>query len=284
MHRHYWKDSDLELIGSGRAFEETAFVLPRQRLAIDGGWGRSEVFAQPNLFLSHLHMDHALGLPRYVVNRHKMGDGSCRVIVPAPVLTEAKAIVRAWQQAEKRSDGIEWIGVEPGDVVNLDGPWRIKAVGARHNIPCAGFILQKRGSRVREQFAHLESSEIGRLVREGRDPVIHSWDPVFAYSGDTDAGIFDEHPELFDVPVLLLECTFVESFHEDPINARGHIHWGDLCKLAPEFRNKCLMLTHFSRRYRPDQLWETLNSGVPDVLREKLCPLIYVSGSEDRGD
>ena len=284
MHQLYWKNWDLELIGSGRAFEETAFVLPRQGLALDGGWGRSAVFAQPNLFVSHLHMDHALGLPRYVVNRQKMGDGSCRIFVPATALEDAQGIVAAWQRAERREDKIDWVPVAAGTETVLEANWQLVGIDTAHTIPSAGCILKRKLTRVRDEFADLPSQEIGHLVREGKEPVITAWVPVFAYVGDSGPQVFERHPELFDVRVLVTECTFIDAFHEESGETYGHSKWEDLCAIAERFKNDAIVLSHFSKRYRPEQIWQHLNDTAPECLRAKLRPLIAVGGSDDRGD
>lgn len=284
MHRLFFKEWDLELIGSGRAFEETAYALPRQRLALDGGWGRSIIFAQPNLFVSHLHMDHALGLARYVVNRQKMGDGACRIMVPAKALAEAQGIVAAWQRAEGRRDPIDWVAIGDGSSVQLENNWSLEGFETPHTIPSVGFVLKRRMTRVKSEFADLPSQEIGRLVREGKEPVVTAHVPVFAYCGDTAAGVFDRKPFLYDVRVLLTECTFIGAFHESLAEKYGHTQWEELLERADRFKNDALVLTHFSKRYHPEQIWEHLNQTAPAGLRRILRPLINVSGTDDRSD
>lgn len=287
MHRLVWPASDLELVGSGQAFEETAFALPRQGLAIDGGWGRSVIFAQPTLFLSHLHLDHALGLPRYVVNRQKMGDGRCRILVPAAALASAGEIVDAFQRAEGRSDPVDWVGLEPGVPVPLEGAWRLRPLAAIHGIPAMGFVLEQRLRRLRSGFEDLDPVEVGRRVRAGEDLVDERWEPWFAYTGDTEIGMLDAHPELYEARVLLVECTFVGALHgaagEAPPTP-GHIHWEQLRARAEHFRNEAVVLTHFSRRYRPGELWRFLDADCPEPLRARLRPLITLRGTDSRSD
>lgn len=284
MHRHYWKRWDLELVGAGRAFEETGFALPRQRLAVDVGWGRSRIFAQPTLFLSHLHMDHALGLPRYAVNRQKMGDGQCRVVVDRRIAADARGIVEAWQRAEGRVDPVEWVLLDPGTPFDLGNNWTLELFEAIHSVPAAGFLLRRRVKRVKAEYAELPAAEIGRLVREGAEPVVEVHEPVFAYAGDTAIEVLDRHPALYEVPVLLLECTFVDALHDEPPEVRGHVHWEEILERADRFANEALVLTHFSRRYPPGLLWRHLSATVPDSLRERLRPLISIGGSDDRRD
>lgn len=285
MHRLVRPDLDLELVGAGRAFEETGYALPRQRLALDGGWGRQTIFAQPTLFVSHLHLDHALGLPRFVVNRQKMGDGRCRILVPAEALEHARAIVDAAQAAEGRRDFVDWVALSPGDVVPLEGRWRLKAIPAVHGIPAMGCLLEREQRRVRPEFSHLASEEIGRLVREGREPVASFWDPLFAYTGDTEVAMLDRNPELYEAQVLLVECTFVDALHPDgPPTTPGHIHWEELCARADRFRNGQVLLTHFSKRYGPGELWRALDATCPPELRPRLRPLVGIRGTDDRSD
>jgi len=285
MHRLYYHSDDVELIGAGRAFEESLLVLPRQHLALDGGWGAAAVFAQSNLFVSHLHMDHALGLPRYVVNRQKMGDGRARVIVGPRVAPHAKAIVAAWQQAEGRADPVEWLIPSPGERVPLEPGLAVELFEAPHTIPAYGLVLYRRRKVVRPAFRELPPDEIGRLVRAGEDPVETVWDPIFAYTGDTGIDVFDAVPVLRRAHVLVTECTFVDALHaEGAPRVRGHIHWEELCAQAQHFENERIVLTHFSKRYAAAVLCRHLNATVPEVLRPRLRPWIAVTGDAGRSD
>lgn len=282
MHRLYLPKLDVEVLGASQAFEETAFVLPRQGLAIDGGWGRAGVFAQPTLLISHLHMDHGLGLARYVVNRQKMGDGSCRIVVPAAALAAARAVVAAWQDAEGRNDPVTWIAAADGDLVPLERNLRLRIFAAPHNIPTIGAVVERRVTRVKSEYAHLDSGEIGRLVRAGAEPIETIWQPLFAYSSDTRIELLDAQPQLYDVPVLILECTFVAALHERPIEVGGHTSWEQICERAERFNNEALVLTHFSRRYAPDRLWRHLDRTAPAPLRLRLRPWIGIDGGFTR--
>jgi ribonuclease BN (tRNA processing enzyme) len=285
VHRFVRPDLDLELVGAGRAFEETGFALPRQRLALDGGWGRQTIFAQPTLFVSHLHLDHAQGIARYVVNRQKMGDGRCRILVPAAALTHAQDIVAAAQRAEGRADAVEWVGLAAGDTVPLEGRWRLRALDAVHGIPAIGCLLERETRRVRPRYAGLPSAEIGALVRSGEQPIESVWEPLFAYTGDSEVAMLDANPILYAAAVLLVECTFVDALHPDgPPVTPGHIHWEELCARAERFCGGEVLLTHFSKRYAPGELWRALDRTCPPNLRRHLRPLIGIRGTDDRSD
>lgn len=276
MHRLYDKQSDVEVLGESQAFEESYYVLPRQRLAIDGGNGNAWVFAQPNLFVSHLHMDHALQISRYVVNRQKMGDGRGRIFFDQRVLREMKAVIHAWQRAERRKDPVELFPLSFGDKVSLEGNFSLRPIPVPHTLPAMGFILERKRSLVKPEFQDRSPREISELIRSGEKPTEDIYESVFGYCGDMEIRGLDENPDFYRTRILVLECTFVQAFHSERIQPEGHILWEEILERADLFQNEYLILTHFSRRYPPAKLFRHINSTAPDLLRKKLRPWIFV--------
>ena len=80
--------------------------------------------------------------------------------------------------------------------------------------------------------------------------------------------MFDAAPELYPARVLLIECSFV--LPEDVERAReyAHIHVADLVARADLFENEAIVLTHFSQRYRPEEIREAL-AGLPGRASRK---------------
>ena len=92
--------------------------------------------------------------------------------------------------------------------------------------------------KLRPEYAHLAGPELGRRKREG-EPVTEKVErPVFTYLGDTGPRVFDEHPEVGDSEILLMECTFVAPEHLQNARDTKHLHLQDICDRAELFRSQ----------------------------------------------
>ena len=87
--------------------------------------------------------------------------------------------------------------------------------------------------------------------------------PEVAFPGDTNLSILNKPAGdvVRKARVLLLECTFID----DEVSPRdtfrtGHIHIEDFIAAARDgaFENEVILLTHFSARYAPDYVRETV--------------------------
>jgi ribonuclease Z len=80
-------------------------------------------------------------------------------------------------------------------------------------------------------------------------------------------------PQLFAARVLLIECSFL--FPEDRDRAReyAHIHLDDLLARADLFGNEAIVLTHFSQRYRPEEIRAALLA-IPQPLASRVIPFL----------
>ena len=94
------------------------------------------------------------------------------------------------------------------------------------------------------------------------------------YTGDTDRGILEQsdaqNGELFKSEVLMIECSFIITGHEDRAARYRHIHFDDIAAFADRFENETIVLTHFSRRYSQSQIHDEIRRRCPSVLRERI--------------
>ena len=97
--------------------------------------------------------------------------------------------------------------------------------------------------------------------------------PLLAYTGDCGPAIFDAAPELFTARVLLIECSFVLPEDRDRARAYAHLHLEDFVERASDFRNEAIVLTHFSQRYRVEEIREALKR-LPDTLEERVTAFL----------
>jgi ribonuclease Z len=124
-----------------------------------------------------------------------------------------------------------------------------------HPVPSNGYIVGRSVRKLRDEFAGTPGSEIARLKREGVEIDRLEDQRFLAVTGDTLPEVFDRTPALHEVDVLLTECTFLDG-RKDLADARsgGHVHLDELLPRADLFRNRQLVLSHFSQIYTPPEV------------------------------
>ena len=119
----------------------------------------------------------------------------------------------------------------------------------------------------------MAGAEIARLRAGGTVVTRREEVPLLAYPGDCGADIFGAAPQILRARVLLLECSFL--WPEDRARALeyAHIHLADLVSRADLFENEVVVLTHFSQRYRPEEIREALRA-IPEPLAARVVPFL----------
>jgi ribonuclease Z len=73
--------------------------------------------------------------------------------------------------------------------------------------------------------------------------------------------------------VLLIECSFVAPEDRDRAREYAHMHLDDIAERAALFENEAIVLTHFSLRYRPEEIFEALD-GLPQAIADRVIPFL----------
>jgi len=210
------------------------------------------------IFLTHFHADHWLGLPGLLKTFDLRGRDQPLAIHGPRGLREL--IVLALRTAGRVRFELELVELEPGDVLDRDG-YKIAPVPVRHRGPAFGYALFEdarpgefnRGRAV--ELGLTPGPEFGRLQRgdtvRGVSPaqVLGPARPgrKIVLSGDTtpcEALRIAAH----EADLLIHEATFAEE-ETDRASETGHSTAGQAARLAAEAEVRMLALTHFSTRY-----------------------------------
>ncbi len=254
---------DLSVEGESRAGKETWFRIQPPGIAFDVGRGTPHLAGVADIFLSHGHLDHALGVPFLLSLRSMQGSDETRVHCPRAAAAPLEALVEAAAALENRRYRHRILPLDAGDRVELTQGLAVEAFATDHVVPSLGYLLIREKRRLAAAYRGLPEERIAELRRGGAEVTAIETGPWLAYCGDTGAGVFATEPRLFEVPVLLLECTFLGERLRERGGRYGHLHLEDLVERQRDFRNEAVLLHHLSRRHRPEELAREIAERLP---------------------
>lgn len=254
--------------GRSRAGHETWFRIRELNAVLDIGRCPDVVIGVPNVFITHAHLDHALGIPFYAGQRHLQRIPNGRVFVPGEAADDFRALMKLHEKLEGTEYDIEIVGMNAGDVTQIGRTHEVRAHRATHRVAARAYEFIEVRHRLRPQFAGRD--DIVELRHSGVDVIEEYRHPMLFYTGDTDRGILEECEPLFAADVLIIECSFILHGHQERAARYKHIHFDDIADFATRFENRMIVLTHFSRRYSRSEIRDEVSRRCPAILRDRL--------------
>lgn len=253
--------------GRSRAGHETWFRIRDLNIAFDVGRGPDALVGVPHVFVTHAHLDHAVGVPFYAGQRHLHGHAGGTVYMPGDAAAGFREILAVYERMSNTQFDIDIRAVNPGDLVKVGQHREVLVHAATHRVAANAYEVIEVRHRLREDFASLSADEI----HARRDEVIESYRAsLLFYTGDTDRGILESNEALFKSEVLMIECSFLADGHQERAAVYRHIHFDDIAEFAERFENDLIVLTHFSRRYSRSEIQNEVRKRCPAVLRSRI--------------
>jgi ribonuclease Z len=262
---------DLRIEGWSRAGDDNWFRVHPPGLALDVGRGAVQLAGAQDVFLSHGHLDHAMGIPFVLSQRSLHRLVHTRVFCPAEIVEPLGAFIAAAERMENARYRYELFPLVPGDRVEVGRGLHMEAFATEHVVPTLGYHLQRSRRHLAPAFAGSSREELIALRERGVDTSAVAEDLWLSYCADTGPAIFDREPRIFGSKVLMIECTFVGEEHRDKGERFKHLHLGDIAQHADRFRNEAIVLHHLSRRFRVEDLRAEVDRRLPD-----LAPRIHI--------
>jgi ribonuclease Z len=259
--------------GVSIAGHESFYKLPGFRTLLEFGRAPDDVVGYSTVCVTHGHLDHIAGLAHFASRRRLQDLPPARVFVPADAAAPIAQWIQACETLERIAYRLEVIPSQAGDRIALRNDLELTVLPGRHRVPAVGYLFSEVKQKLRDEFAGLPGSEIARLRARGTEVTRREEVPLLAYPGDCGADIFDAVPQLFSARVLLLECSFLWAEDRERAREYAHIHLDDVVSRAELFENEAVVLTHFSQRYRPDEIREALHA-LPEPLAARVVAFL----------
>ncbi|MEK7434310.1 MAG: MBL fold metallo-hydrolase [Cyanobacteriota bacterium] len=264
------KLDNISIEGVSRSTIETYFNIKELKLCFDIGKCPFHITPVPNIFLSHMHGDHAYGVYYYISHRNlaKMENG--RIYLPEEALKETESVIKSYSNLEHASRNYELIPLTNDEEFEYGRDYLIKTFETDHRIPSLGYLVSQKKTKLKQEFLNKPQSEIIELKRKGIEITNTIYEPFITYLGDSTIKPVDEFDFIKKSKILIMECTFLIPEHFDQAEERKHIHIKNIIDRASEFENKYIILTHFSMRYTDNFIREYIRNILPENLREKV--------------
>jgi len=256
---------DLRIEGWSRAGDETWFRIHPPGLAFDVGRGALQLAGAHDVFLSHGHLDHALGIPYVLSQRSLHREAFTRVFCPEEIREPLAAMISATERLEQAHYRYELRGLHSGERIEVGRDLTIEPFRTDHVVPTLGFHLLRRKRRLPQALAGLPAAELIALREQGVETAEVVEEIALSYCADTGPAVFDMEPRLFGSRVLMVECTFLGDAYRDRGHLYKHLHIEDLAALAGRFGNGDLVLHHLSRRYKVEDLQAEVDRLLPGL-------------------
>jgi ribonuclease Z len=218
------------------------------------------------IFISHLHGDHVFGLPGLLSSYSHLGRSELLTIYgPIGIKGLLESIIHFTEL--KIRFPLEIIEVETSgpECIYATDDFEILTFPLRHRIKCQGYLFREKKQTMRFNKDALKTLSLNpeqiRKAIDGQTIVMHGREVLpkdiflpplspmsYAYCSDT-AYLPSLASWLKSVNVIYHEATFMNDLKE-LAKETGHTTAGDAAKIALDAQAGCLVLGHYSSRYK----------------------------------
>lgn len=272
----------LPLIASSIGGLETSIDLPEWRCAVDLGRSPARLLPRPTILITHAHLDHLGGVAHHCATRSLLGMAPPTYIIPAEIEAPLTRLFEAWRELDSSELPHKLIPARPGDRIHLRRDLYAIPFRTIHPVVSQGYTFFSIKKQLRQVYRGRPQKELQRLATEDGVELSERTDtPELSVTGDSRIDVLDNQPELYQVPRLVLECTFLDD-RVDRKRARttGHVHLDEIIERADRFENQAIGLVHFSARYSRREIVRILNEKLPESLRDRVKPLFPPRGED----
>jgi len=266
--------SGYTFIGESTAGTGTSMVVRELKLCFDLGVMHPAVMSCDNIFISHAHTDHAGEIFNYLAVRALEKRNMATFFVPPSVGDALSTILSAWQEmAESRFD-FRIVKAFPNSPLPLKNRVSVTPFPLDHVPACYGFLVEETVQKLKPIYDTLPAFEIAQRRKSGdKDLFFKQVRPLIAYVPDTLPQGLDQMPEAaWKARVLAVECSFLDDRKPlEKVRKGKHLVLDDILERLDRFQGESILLFHFSRIYKPDEIRHIVEQRLPEEWRDRVA-------------
>lgn len=261
----------MKLEGMSIAGVETCIEVPELRLVLDMGRCTRTAVNQPTVLLSHGHLDHMGAIAQHAARRAMMKMGESTYVVPAAIARDVEEMFNAAGRLDGQVIPRRVVPLEPGQDFALSKQRWVRPFQTYHRVTSQGYTVWERRQPLRDEFRGLPGERLGELRKQGVPITFDEDTPLLSFTGDTRSEVLERTPELQRTQTLIIETTFLDD-RVDVEGARstGHIHLEEVLSRAALLPATDVVFSHFSARYRHEDVQRIVQQRLPDDLRGRV--------------
>lgn len=261
----------IKLEGLSAAGIGTCVRLPDFGICFDVAQGHAFAVPSEVFLITHGHMDHAGGIPYLISQRALNSLKPGKFVMPNELKAPMSQIIKLWSGIEGFEYAYELVGQNPGEIIEHKQNIKIESFKTVHRVASQGYIVKVSKKKLKPEFENVDSVKIVEQRRKGIVVEDMFWEPVFAFTGDTQIEFLDVSPQAAKSKILMMEVTYYDE-KKSVATARewGHIHLDELVPRLDIIESKKIVLIHTSRRYSRRQVLEILDVKVPAKHRDRV--------------
>ncbi len=260
-----------EFAGYSIAGQTTSVFHKNSKVCFDIGQGLPFHLSAKAFCLTHLHADHGSGLHYVLSQRSLFRLPKVPILLPGKHLKSAEIIIKEWEKIEELQYAYELIPAEEGLQWNLDNGQQLRAYPTPHRIESFAYVLFDKKKKLLKKYQELKPHELIELRKKGLSLEETLFEPLIAFSGDTQIEFLERYPIMLKSQILFMECTYLDEKKSIAETRKwGHIHLDEILFYADQFQNQFISLIHLSARYKIQEALDILEKKLPSSLKEKI--------------